>query len=532
VTVNAANNSVESSDIPGTGRLLLVDDEENILSSLRRMLRRGGWTIQVAKSGAEGLAALQDFDPQVVISDFRMPEMDGVEFLTRVKERLPKTQRIMLTGQADPSAIEEAINRSEIFRFITKPWNDGQLMMTVKSAFEEHLLQAENARLFSLTQAQNEELRSLNLELEERVAQRSRAIMLAKREWELSFDSIDLPLAVVEKGHLLRRANLAYARTANRPVQQVGQKPRCHEFLFGRETPCTGCPLDSAIAHNREEQTEIVHGPRTFVLQVYPLGEDTRAVCSYRDVTEERELNRRLAENDKMAAVGQLAGGVAHEINNPLGGILAFAQLMRREVGRSPADHESLALIEESALRCKRIVESLLRFSRRSGAMDRRPLDLSKCVDDALWLFRAQLTGSPNVVMRTQLQDNLPPIVGDGNQLGQVVLNLLQNSLQALPKANGQLTVSTGQEGERCFLRVVDTGSGIAPEHLPRIFEPHFTTKAPGEGTGLGLSICYRIVQDHHGSFDVQSTVGKGTTFTLYLPVQSSPVSPTERNPS
>src|SRR5258708_25015960 len=148
--------------------------------------------------------------------------------------------------------------------------------------------------------------------------------------------------------------------------------------------------------------------------------EEGQAVCSYRDVTEERAMTRGLIETEKMAAVGQLAGGVAHEINNPLGGILAFSQLMQRDAGRSANDLESLGLIEESALRCKRIVESLLRFSRKSRNEDRRGFDLSKCVDDAALLFRAQIKGAPRAKLDLKLTSGLPEVFGDPGQLGQV----------------------------------------------------------------------------------------------------------------
>jgi two-component system, NtrC family, sensor kinase len=255
----------------------------------------------------------------------------------------------------------------------------------------------------------------------------------------------------------------------------------------------------------------------------FPMPGDKRVVCSYRDVTEEYALTKRLIETEKMAAVGQLAGGVAHEINNPLGGILAFAQLMKRDSGRTEADKESLDLIEESALRCKRIVESLLKFSRHSKPDDRRHFDLSKCVEDSAVLFKAQLKANPKVKLELNLASGLPKLFGDPAQLSQVVLNLLQNGLQALPhvenELEGVLRVDTGREGDRCFFAVSDTGTGIEERHLNRIFEPSFTTKAPGEGTGLGLSIAYRIVQDHGGVFQVDTKLGQGSRFTVYLPV-------------
>src|SRR5262249_54695111 len=252
---------------------------------------------------------------------------------------------------------------------------------------------------------------------------------------------------------------------------------------------------------------------------MYPMTEEGQAVCSYRDVTEERSMTRRLIETEKMAAVGQLAGGVAHEINNPLGGILAFAQLMQRDEARSSSDRESLARIERSALRCKRIVESLLKFSRRSHTADRRPFNLSRCVEEAALLFKTQLKASPGAKLVVQLASDLPSIYGDPIQLGQVVLNLLQNGLYALNGTLGTLTVETGQRNQSCYFSVEDNGAGIDPAHLPHIFEPSFTTKPPGEGTGLGLAIAYRIVEDHGGRFEVESKLGEGSRFTVFIPV-------------
>jgi len=217
--------------------------------------------------------------------------------------------------------------------------------------------------------------------------------------------------------------------------------------------------------------------------------------------------------------VGQLAGGVAHEINNPLAGILTFAQLMKRDVGRARNDVESLQLIEESALRCKRIVESLLQFSRRSQEGDRRPFELNRCVDDSAFLFSAQLKKSPHASLEVRTDPDLPPVIGDTGQMGQVLLNLLQNGLYALEGKQGTLSVSTGRRDTHVFFSVRDTGSGIEPSVLPRIFEPSFTTKPPGQGTGLGLAIAYRIVQDHGGRFEVQSAPGEGSTFTVLLPI-------------
>ncbi len=515
-------------DVKPTGRLLLVDDEANILRSLRRVLRRSEWTIETAEDGEAALEVFARFQPEVVISDFRMPGMNGVEFLARVKELAPHTQRIMLTGQADQHAIEEAINRSEVFRFISKPWNDVQLTLTVRSAFEQHRLVSENERLYLLTQEQNAELRRFNADLEQRVQQRTIMLSRAKRDWEVTFDTIDYPLTVVNLADLtLVRANRAAARVADRPIEELRHRPKCHQFLFHRDTQCSGCPAALGFKPGEAKPLELQWKERSYVQSIYPMEDEPVAVCAYHDVTEERAVTRRLIESEKMIAIGHLAGGVAHEINNPLGGILAFAQLMKRESGRNDSDLESLALIEESALRCKRIVESLLKFSRRSKIEDRRNFDLSRSVEDAALLFRAQLKRYPKATMSLDLAPGLPEVYGDPGQMGQVLLNLLQNGLQALPEGVGALSIKTGKKDAHVWVSVADNGSGIKPEHLPHIFEPHFTTKPPGEGTGLGLSIAYRIVEDHGGHIRVESSVlGQGTTFLVTLPVPPGGITP------
>src|SRR5260370_19184753 len=186
-----------------------------------------------------------------------MPGMNGVEFLNRIKQASPGTQRIMLTGLEDQHAIEDAVNRWEIFRFVSKPSSDAQLLMTVQSAFEQYVVASENERLQQLTQKQNEEFRRLNAELEERVTQRTHLLIGAKREWEMSFDSIELPLAVVHEDFSLRRANLAYARTAEKQIQEVARRPRCYQFLFGRIEPCPGCPFSLAMKSGQERRTEV-----------------------------------------------------------------------------------------------------------------------------------------------------------------------------------------------------------------------------------------------------------------------------------
>ena len=504
-------------------RLLIVDDEDSVLRALRRALRRQGWAIQTAATGEAGLVALEGWAAQVVVSDYKMPGMSGVEFLRAVKERFPKAQRIMLTGYADQQAIEEAINRSEVFRFISKPWDDQQLQLTISSAFEQYELQEENRRLLALTLKQNEELTAVAHSLEKKVNERTALLARIKDEWELTFDSIERPIAVISRDLTIVRANRAYAAQAGRDIRLI-PGGTCHERLFHSSTPCVACPLGRGERPS-EGPVELEIGGRSFQMNCYDTGAGPgdRLVCIYRETTQEKSLGRRLLQTEKLAAVGQLAAGVAHEINNPLGGILAFTQLMMRDADRSASDHETLKDIEHAALRCKRIVESLLKFSRRAptGKVD---FDVNRAVEDAVVLFRPQLKSRPHATFRQKLWPEPLHLSGDPNQIEQVVLNLLVNALQALKNGAGTVCLSTRLAEGRIQVRVEDDGAGIQPEHRARLFEPAFTTKPPGEGTGFGLAISWTIAESHGGSIEVESEPGAGSAFSLKLP--SGPLPP------
>jgi two-component system NtrC family sensor kinase len=303
------------------------------------------------------------------------------------------------------------------------------------------------------------------------------------------------------------RANAAFARAAGVPVNMLAAL-RCTDHAYGA-LPCPSRCLMPAAGAERE----IAFGERTWVIRSFPFEEEALVVV-FKDVTDEREVTRRLSHAEKMSAVGQLAGGVAHEINNPLGGILAFAQLMSRE-DRDPDDAENLRLIQDAAMRAKRIVESLLRFSRRPQSEEKGPVDLASVVDDAIFLVRAQMKEGNVEVVR-----NFQPAIalGNANQLQQIAVNLLVNAIQAVA-GRGRITVAVGPTPQgRVRLSVTDTGPGIRPEHAKRIFEPFFTTKPEGQGTGLGLSICYQIAEEHGGTIKLEPTAERGACFVLELP--------------
>ncbi|MBI2838478.1 MAG: hypothetical protein HYX75_09195 [Acidobacteria bacterium] len=240
-----------------------------------------------------------------------------------------------------------------------------------------------------------------------------------------------------------------------------------------------------------------------------------------RQYQELEKTHEQLLHAAKLASVGQLADGVAHEINNPAGIILArtdyLASVLRERGGMSDI-HDDVDTIRRQARRISAIVGGLLTFSRPS-ALDIRWMDLNELVTECLALLAPKMNAR-RIDVRSEFQKNLPPILGDHDRLEQVLVNILNNAIEAMPDG-GRLTAQTRLRPDgRAVARVADSGSGIPEEHLKRIFDPFFTTKEAGRGTGLGLSISYGIVRDHGGTIEVSSAVNAGTTFDIVLPLR------------
>jgi two-component system NtrC family sensor kinase len=236
------------------------------------------------------------------------------------------------------------------------------------------------------------------------------------------------------------------------------------------------------------------------------------------DVTDRVWLEEQLQISEKMASIGLLAAGVAHEVNTPLTGISSFTQMLLD--GADPTDPRTALLekIERQTFRAAKIVNGLLTLSRPgTPGGERQELDLNGVVTDVVSLLEHQFEVG-RIKLRRELSETPVLVLGIEHQLQQVFLNLFLNARDAMPRG-GWLTVTTRVEGTRIVAQVADTGSGIPPEQLARIYDPFFTTKAIGRGTGLGLSISYGIVNEHDGAIRCDSTVGQGTTFTLTLPI-------------
>jgi two-component system NtrC family sensor kinase len=242
-----------------------------------------------------------------------------------------------------------------------------------------------------------------------------------------------------------------------------------------------------------------------------------------RDVTDERRLTDQLMQQEKLAAVGQLVSGVAHELNNPLASVMAFAQLLLASPDDVPYDRRAIEAIHQEAKRAAKIVSNLLTFARQHQP-ERRITDLNRVVDDTLELRRYALRNA-QIDVETKFDLELPLTWADSFQLQQVVLNLLTNAEHALVEWGGlrRIVLSTMQSGRNLQIRIADSGPGVEAEHLDRIFNPFFTTKPVGEGTGLGLSISDGIVREHGGRIRIESQRGHGAAFIVEIPYAAPP---------
>lgn len=365
-----------------------------------------------------------------------------------------------------------------------------------------------------------QQLKVLNADLEA-----SRWELLGSRNTlRALFDNLPTALYIVNQEYKLIAVNKSRAELAGQAPQALVGKP-CFQALFDRDVPCSECRVQETLQNGRNTQRSERRWSDSdeasdWEISSYPiLGENkavTQAILVEHDVTEGRRLEDILAQSEKLAAVGQLAAGVAHEINNPLTAIIANAQIMHREL---PPDHdlqESVDLIARAGARAAQVVRNLLDFARKEE-YHLGLTDLNETLERSLELVQHELLAH-GVSLTFEPDPKLPPLLASQDHLQSVWLNMLINAIDSLDKSPGVIKVATCRMGDEIHISMSDNGKGIPPDRLTRIFEPFYTTKKAGRGTGLGLSVSHRIVKQHGGHIRVESKVGVGSTFTVVLP--------------
>jgi two-component system NtrC family sensor kinase len=304
----------------------------------------------------------------------------------------------------------------------------------------------------------------------------------------------------------------------------------CYQAFFGRSEPCEHCRVASVIATQQATRWPVRylgddHLPREWDVSAYPIPGSkagaARAVAVWQDRTEERRLENSLMQAGKLAAIGQLAAGVAHEINNPLTAIKANAQMLKMFISPDDENYESVDLIAQASERAEKVVRGLLDFARQAQ-YDLELTDVNESMMQALNLVSYQMTSTGvNVVL--DLAEDLPPVKASWQHLQSVWLNLLINARDALQESEEERKVDVitrlDPEGDSIQVLVEDNGRGMTEAEQAHIFEPFYTTKAPGQGTGLGLATSHRVIEQHGGEINVLSERDRGTIFVIRLPI-------------
>ena len=350
----------------------------------------------------------------------------------------------------------------------------------------------------------------------------------SKKEWEATFRAVTDAIFLVDTDYRILQHNDRLPAELATYWHQVADN-RCFARLKNRTVPCRHCPIDEIRKTGepifRREQTET---GLVLDLSYYPVFNEENQLIAVthiiKDVTKKTKLEAQLVQSAKLAALGEMAAGVAHELNSPMTVVIGTAQLLLRE---HPEDKELLEDIVNCGLRCKRIIQNLLTFSRQ----DQLPFaatDLNAEVEGVLGLMKFQID-QQRIRIRTNLDPQLPQVFANGQQIQQVLANFLVNARDALdgverPQKEIEIATASRREGNRhwAVVSVRDNGVGIQAGNLEKIFTPFFTSKEVTRGTGLGLSVSLGIAQSHQGTIEVESQPGVGSTFSLVLPAAAA----------
>ncbi len=376
----------------------------------------------------------------------------------------------------------------------------GNYVLFIESTLNEDEMQS----LFAFL---GDRLKAVTMTLERIVLDQE--IRSASYMWEATFDGIEAPIAIIDKSFQVLRGNRYFS----------ADKKICYRSLGGENKVCKGCPVNepSSLA---VKSAKISLNQRTYFVHSYPISEAGDAsehfVNHYVDTTRSEKLAGQIIQNEKMSAVGHLADHIAHELNNPLTGIRSLSQVLIGEVSEEGTLKSDLIEVEKASMRCQRIINNLLDFSKGSEPSSHQSISISEVINKTLPFLKA-VTGY--FEQEIDLIDD-DTVFMDSQLLQQVVFNLINNACQSMGE-KGKLVIQTKKYSRDSDvwieLSVKDTGSGISGDNLKKVFAPFYTTKKEGEGTGLGLSVCKSIIEKYGGIIDVKSRLGVGSTFYVHL---------------
>jgi two-component system, cell cycle sensor histidine kinase and response regulator CckA len=481
-------------------KLLVVDDEQLILRIISDIFSNEGYDVFTAINCDRALQLLKEVSFNIILSDIRMPEKNGIDLLEKIREFNPDIPVILMTGFASLETAVEAVKHGA-YDYLTKPLDFNKLKSNIRHAAEKYDLLKDNRRLIK-------ELQEINANLELKVKERN-------RELENILTSTHESIITTDRELVVKSAN---------PITS---------YIFGRD--CLDLKLSDLLEginfqaiipkilsnHYHTTKHEIKYADKFLEIAIsqladYETGEKFGLTMVTEDITEKKKLEAQVIQSAKMSAVGQFATGLAHEFNNILSGIMGYTSiaLSRADIEKV---REDLKIVEMASARASDLVSTLLSFSRQKDGK-KQLASLEDVIEDAMKLIEHTFK-TDNIEILAHYS-KVPPIVMNVGEIQQVIINMALNSRDAI-KEGGLIVINTDLEGDYVKVEFSDNGIGIPKENFQKLFEPFFTTKkseSSKSGTGLGLSVAYSIIERHGGRLEVSSEVGKGTTFTIWLP--------------
>ncbi len=494
-------------------KLLVVDDEQLILRIISDIFSNEGYEVITALNCDRALYLLKENDVDVVLTDIRMPEKSGINLLDEIRTFNPDLPVIIMTGYASLETAVEAVKHGA-FDYLFKPLDFNKLKSIIKHAAEKYELVQENKRLMK-------ELQDINNYLELKIKERTRELNNILYSTHESVMTTDMDLVI---------------RSANAQTMNIFGKDciglRLNELLDGVnfKTIIPHILNDNSYSTNHiikfdDKYLEIVLSP----LVDSETGEKFGLTVVTEDISEKKKLEAQVIQSAKMSAVGQFATGLAHEFNNILSGIMGYTSFALSKTSIEKIK-EDLKVVEKASARASELVGTLLSFSRQKEAK-KQIASLEDAIEDAIKLI--EYTFKSDSIQIIRHYGKVPPIVMNVGEIQQVIINMALNSRDAINQG-GVIAINTELDIDYVKIEFSDNGIGIPMKNLEKIFEPFFTTKKSDNaksGTGLGLSVVYSIIERHGGRIEVSSELGKGTTFTIWLPnIQRLDISETVRS--
>lgn len=517
--------------------ILVIDDEEGMRALLSHELGLQGYRVVASGDGEKALQEMRRTRFDLVISDIRMPKLGGLETLDEIKRISPETEVIIMTGYASIEAAVQAMKKGA-YDFIQKPFNLEEISALAEKAIEKSALKGSlsmyEASKAVFTSVRFEQLLPIIVRLlRETLKAEDAVVMLPGETGALG---IIASVGLQKDGEKRARIEMAERAAANPALSgynaviladsrgaEAGQgaaENRVSSIVckLPIEPGVSGIISASRGAGAPEFGLADLRG---FTILAAQAAQALRNASLYHKLEEKiselETAKSELVQSEKLAAVGRLTAGIAHELNNPLAGIMGIAELLLRDKTLGEELRQDISDIHQQSLRCRHVIQDLMHFARKSEHR-REPVRLLSVLEETLQLFKNDLFRA-RISVKKLLPADPPLVIGDPNQLKQVFVNILLNAMRSLqgvesPEVSIRLYRAEGLVG----VEFRDNGPGIQEKDLPRVFEPFFTTRPVGEGTGLGLSVSYGIIKAHNGDIRVESVAGKGCAFIIELP--------------